>query len=252
MGLTGTLPPLSDDWALFLDVDGTLLDIAPCPDAVTVPQGLRETLSELHRRLDGALALISGRAITDIDRIFAPLKLPAAGQHGAERRARPEGAIIPAAGGADFGALLARLKPFAAAHPGVLIEPKGFSVAVHCRNAPDALHEAGALVAQAAAESGGALEVLPAHGGFDVKLKGASKRHAVESFMAETPFKGRIPVFAGDDATDEDALVAVRARGGHAICVGGAAASQATLRAAGPAELRRWLGVRVPAEESAR
>jgi trehalose 6-phosphate phosphatase len=252
MALNGTLPPLRDDWALFLDVDGTLLDIAPRPDAVTVPQGLRETLAALYRRLGGALALISGRAISDIDRIFAPLKLPVAGQHGAERRVQPEGAVVPAVSGADFGALLARLKPFAAAHPGVLIEPKGFSVAVHCRNAPQALHEAGALVAQAAAESGGTLEVLPAHGGFDVKLKGPSKRRAVESFMAETPFKGRLPVFAGDDATDEGALAAVRARGGHAIRVGDAVPSQATLRAASPAELRRWLGVRVPAEESAR
>ena len=136
------LPAIADDWALFLDVDGTLLDLGPRPDAVTVPHGLREALTALHRRLGGALALVSGRAIADLDRIFAPLRLPAAGQHGAEFRLRPDGAAT-AEPGADLATVVALLAPFAVAHPGVIVEDKGLSVAVHCRLAPAALPAAG-------------------------------------------------------------------------------------------------------------
>ena len=243
-----SLPQIANDWALFLDVDGTLLDLGPRPDAVTVPHGLREALADLQRRLDGALALVSGRAISNLDRLFAPLRLPAAGQHGAELRPRADAAVTAAAGSVSLDILAERLGPFAASHPGVVVEAKGLSVALHCRQAPEALGAAGKLVRSLVAETHGALDLLPAHFGFDIKLRRASKGRAVAAFLAEAPFHGRVPVFAGDDATDEGAFAAVLERGGHAIRVGGRGASFARLRVGKPAELRRWLGVRVPAE----
>lgn len=247
--MSAELPTIAENWALFLDVDGTLLDLEPRPDAVAVPRGLRETLAALHRRLGGALALVSGRAIADLDRIFAPLRLPAAGQHGAERRRRADSAIMPTVPRTDFAILLARLESFAAANPDVIIEFKGNSVAVHCRRDPKTLAAAGLIVAQAVTDSGGALDMLPAHGGFDVKPSSASKRRAIDAFMAEQPFHGRVPVFAGDDATDEGAFAATIERAGHAIRVG-EGTSLAPLRVADPTELRRWLGVSIEAREA--
>src|SRR6266852_6565577 len=130
------LPELRTDWALFLDVDGTLLDFAAAPDDVEVPGDLPCALDALHGILGGALALVSGRSIAALDRLFAPLRLPAAGQHGAELRNEVGSEMTGVAPPRHLAAVIARLRDFAANHPGIVVEDKGVSVAVHYRQVP--------------------------------------------------------------------------------------------------------------------
>jgi trehalose 6-phosphate phosphatase len=209
------------DIALFLDVDGTLLEIAPEPGAVQVPARLRRILPQLQSATGGALALVSGRALDQIDRLFAPLRLSAAGLHGLERRslgcklerATPDPAALEPA--------RRRMAAFAAAHDGVVLEDKGLTLALHYRKAPDVAEAAVAAAEAAAAESGGALVLL--HGKMVCELKppGVDKGRAIAAFMEKPPFAGRQPVFAGDDVTDEAGFVTINQRGGVSIRIGG-------------------------------
>lgn len=235
------LPRLRRDRALFLDLDGTLLDLAPTPDAVAVPPDLRRDLKGLHAALGGALALVSGRGIADVDRILAPLRLPVAGQHGAEMRATGDAEITHPVPDVDLGQLRRRLTAFAAAHPGVVVEDKGRSVTAHYRQAPRYRDELRKLMIELVAETGDGLEILDARMAFDAKSRSVNKRLAVEWFMRRPPFLGRSPVFAGDDTTDEDGFAAVLALSGDAIRVGTDADSIAQWRAAAPQEIRQWL-----------
>lgn len=218
--------------ALFLDVDGTLLDIAASPDAVTVPPALPDALDALHRQLHGALALVSGRTVDTLDRLFAPARLPAAGSHGAHWRHRAGGAV-QACGGALPRQVRARLLALARQQPGVQAEDKGSSVALHYRAAPQARAAlAAALDALLAGPDGGELRLLPGKMVFEVLRHGQDKAAAVRRFLAIAPFAGRRPVFVGDDVSDAPALAAVAALDGLALSVGthlpGAAAAFAT------------------------
>jgi len=209
------------DIALFLDFDGTLAEIAPRPDAVVVEPGLVEILERLRGRLGGALAIVTGRPVSVIDGFLEPSRLDAAGLHGVERRL--DGAL---SGGSaedhpDLRRQVARLQAESAALPNVLIEDKGASVAVHWRlaSAEDA-DRAEALV-QAAAEALGAgyrLQLGKAVG--EIVPAQATKAHAIRAFMEQMPYRGRIPVFFGDDRTDEIAFASVNADGGIAVRVG--------------------------------
>lgn len=230
--------------ALFLDVDGTLLQIAPHPEAVRVPPGLSAQLGRLSGRFGGALALVSGRSIADLDRLFAPLRLPCAGVHGLERRTAD--AVVhrqPAA------ALLAALRPpladFVRAHDGLVLEDKGQSLALHFRNAPDCALEAEALLRRLIEDSGPALELRRGKMVLEAIPGNADKGTAIAAFMQEPPFAGRRPVFIGDDVTDEDGFAVVNAMAGLSIRVGQAAAPTAARHrlpdeAAVLAWLRRW------------
>ncbi len=232
------LPEIKSDWALFLDIDGTLLDIAATPDSVIVPAELRADLGALHAAFGGAVALVSGRSIGAIDRMLAPLRLPVAGQHGAELRLDGTAMHMPAP--PRLATITAALETFATTHPGVLVEPKGNSVCVHYRLAPDAENAVRALAQElVGAESG--FELLPALMAFDIKPLAASKGRAVEWFLNQAPFRGRVPVFVGDDVTDEDAFAAVNARGGHSIHVGAHGVSEARFHAPSPSAVRAWL-----------
>ena len=208
--------------ALFLDVDGTLLDIAARPDAVRVPEGLVETLALAARKLHGALALVSGRTIDEIDRLFAPLRLCASGVHGAQIRIRPgePARVAPAARElpASFrGALKLALGGFS----GILIENKGFSVAVHYRLNPAIARNLRAALRDAIAhEPGWRLEIEDAHYAFELKPPSFDKGKAIAFFLTSAPFLGRTPVFIGDDTTDEAGFAAVTAHGGYAFSVG--------------------------------
>jgi trehalose 6-phosphate phosphatase len=204
---------------LFLDLDGTLLEIAATPTGVAVGSDLRGLLAALRDRLDGAVALVSGRAIAQLDDILAPLRLCAAGQHGLEWRGA-DGAIRRHPAPAVPPGALARLRAFVADHPGTILEPKGASVAVHYRGRPEAGHATAAAVTALADADPGAWDVL--HGKMVVELRpaGVHKGVAIERLMQDAPFAGRTPVFAGDDWTDEDGFTAVRERGGIAIAVG--------------------------------
>jgi trehalose 6-phosphate phosphatase len=234
------LPEPQKNWALFLDIDGTLIDIAPTPDAVTVPAELPDLLRTLSDLLDGAVALISGRTLADIDRLFAPLKIAAAGQHGADLR--QEGQREPFdRTGQMLAVLLPEITEFAAARPGILIENKGMTIAVHCRQVPRYQSELGTFLTGLSDRSGGDLETIRGHRVFEIKPRNLSKRTAVEHFMRDAPFAGRLPVFIGDDRTDEDGFAAAQAMGGHAIRVGTEGASRATWRIGSPAETRAFL-----------
>lgn len=235
-------PPLPQpNWALFLDIDGTLLDLAETPDGVRVPSDLLAHLRLAEQRLNGALALISGRAIAVIDQLFAPLQLAASGQHGSEWRPRP-GAPVHAVAAAplppslhDAAARIGRL------HPGIVIERKSHALAVHYRNAPDFGAEIGGRLSQAMAGFDG-LTLL--HGKFVWEIKDAvqSKGTAVELFMRQQAFADRVAVFVGDDRTDEDGFHAVESLGGLALPVGALALKRPQGPGfATPAQVRAWL-----------
>jgi trehalose 6-phosphate phosphatase len=234
------LPKFRTDWALFLDVDGTLLDFAAAPDDVEVPGDLPGTLGALRGILGGALALVSGREIAVLDRLFAPLRLPAAGQHGAELRDSEDGEIIGAGPPQHLAGLIARLNKFTASRPGLLVEDKGASVAVHYRKAPHHRGELQQFIQRAILENKD-IEMLHAHMAFDIKRRSVNTGHAVAWFMSRPPFRGRLPVFIGDDVTDEDGFDAVTARGGHAVQIGTARARVASWHAPTPSDLRHWL-----------
>lgn len=234
------LPVIARDWALFLDVDGTLLDDAPEPELVAVPPALRETLAVLRSALGGAVAVVSGRRIDDLDRLFAPLCLPVAGQHGAEAR-REDSIRAFATPSSALTAILAPVYGFAEKRPAIRIEDKGLSAAIHYRGDEPARDALGAMVAEALVRSGGAFRILPSHLAFDIVPNTANKGRAVDWFMAAAPFAGRVPIFIGDDRTDEDGFAAAIAHGGHAIKIGDHGASIAPWHMPAPQQLRQWL-----------
>ncbi len=227
--------------ALFLDVDGTLLDLAPTPDAVIVPQALRDTLGILQARLDGALAVISGRNLETLDRLFRPLELPAGAQHGLEWR-DASGAVRNFAEGEIPDDIRAAFAAFAARHPGALVEDKGLGLALHVRNAPEAEPAAWALGARLAARHGDAVRMIAGKRVVEFQLKGGDKGRVIERFMATPPFARRMPLFVGDDETDEAGFAAVNRLGGITIRVGAGAATAAQFEIDSPEAFRLWLG----------
>jgi trehalose 6-phosphate phosphatase len=233
-------PPFDRNWAFFLDLDGTLLDIAETPEAVDPGEREIILLAKLKNACDGALALISGRSLTRIDELFSPLMLPAAGQHGAERR-DAQGqrhrhpfavkALKPVAGG---------IRSFAARHQGLVFEDKGASVALHYRLAPQLAQAAIAKVREAAAPLGDAVEVQGGKMVVELKPAGCDKGKAIEQFMREPPYAGRVAVFLGDDVTDEYGFRVINRIGGHSVKVG-EGPSAARWRLESPAAARAWL-----------
>lgn len=212
-------PPPGSNWALFLDIDGTLLDIAETPDQVWVPPALRGDLGVIADTLAGAVALISGRPVSDIDRLFDPLRLPASGQHGGEWRPAPTRATEVLAAQTVPPHLRQVADALLALDPGIVVEQKSHAIAVHYRHAPDFGPELGARLAEAMAGIEG-LQLLSGKSVWEVKDSSQSKGTAVQRFMAQPGFAGRIPVFVGDDTTDLDGFLAVEAMGGIALPVG--------------------------------
>lgn len=206
------------DWALFIDVDGTLLDIAPTPMAVVVPPELPGALVAASQALDGAFALLSGRPLADLDRLFGVLPIVAAGQHGIELRNGDQITLPPP--NQAIAVARARLQDFADRHPGVLIEDKGGSLTAHYRLAPTAEASLRSLVESVLTTTLPDFELLESKMAFDIRPLGHHKGRAVEELMRRGPFTGRIPVMVGDDATDEDGFRAVHQRGGIAVAVG--------------------------------
>ncbi len=226
--------------AILLDVDGTIIDIAPTPDAVTVAPGLADTLLKLAERTGGALALISGRRIADLDRIFVPLALPCIGGHGVEIRTKINGPIEHRSEplGDDLRRQLAAL---AARDPGILVEDKGFSVAVHYRLAPHMEAQVRSAVAQiCSAHTDVPIDLLPGKAVIEVKRAAFDKGVGVRELMSHPPFRGRRPLFIGDDVTDEAAFAVLPEFDGVGLSV-----SRVIPGLAGhfdsPADVRRWL-----------
>jgi len=235
------VPPPSPhhDWALFLDIDGTLLDLADRPDRVAVPDGLRGHLSAASERLAGALALVSGRPLADIDRLFAPLRLPASGQHGGEWRPAPAANPEIVAGSSIPAALRMLADDLAARHPGTIVEQKSHALAIHYRHDPALGPQFGAQLA-AALDGCAGLMLMPGRLVWEIKDATLSKGSAVDRFMAVPAFAGRRPVFIGDDRTDEDGFRAVQKHGGLALPVG-RLAKPGQPGFADAAAVRRWL-----------
>ncbi|MBS0248810.1 MAG: trehalose-phosphatase [Proteobacteria bacterium] len=204
--------------ALLLDVDGTLIDIGPSPFEVDVPGTLKSSLETLYDMMGGALALVSGRPIRDLDTLFAPLKLPAVGGHGAEIRL-VEGASASRV--ADLPqAMRARLIAVADPTVGIEYEDKGYSVALHYRKAPQHEDRLRTHVGSSrAAFPDEATEVLPGKMMIEIKRPGIDKGGGVRELMSHKPFRGRMPVFIGDDVTDEAAFAALRGLGGKGYSV---------------------------------
>ncbi len=226
---------------LFLDVDGTLLDLAPRPDAVEVSAVLLDALSLAERRLDGALALVSGRPIDDLDRLFAPLRLRASGIHGAEIRYSPSGAIqslthgrLPEKAWFDLMRLLGKF-------PGTFAENKGVSFAVHHRTAGASADELAAALRRFIEQFGGLeLELTTGHLVFEIKGCEFDKGKAIARFMTQEPFAGRYPVFIADDRMDRAGFDTALALGGMAFSVGDALPGLSGWFSA-PERVRAWL-----------
>jgi len=214
------LPHLKE-MAILLDIDGTLLDLAPTPREVWVPPGLSNTLNGLLQRSLGALALVSGRSLNDIDLIFAPDQFPAVGGHGAEMRLSINDESVASAAPPMDKELKRRLAAIAKLSPGILLEDKGYSLALHYRLAPHAekaIYEAVSLIR--ADLPNAPIEVLPGKCVCEVKHSGFTKASGVRELMMHEPFKGRRPLFIGDDITDETVFAIMPDFNGLAFSVG--------------------------------
>jgi trehalose 6-phosphate phosphatase len=227
-------------WCLFLDVDGTLLELAESPADVQVEPSLNVLLDRVSRALGGALAFVSGRTVAEVDRLFEPRKWPAAGVHGLERRDAAGQWHAPQHVNSEMTSrALERMRALAGRLPGALLEDKGIGVALHYRQAPHHEAELRREVRAIARDIG--TDVLMLEGTMVVELRaaGASKADAIRAFLAEAPFAGRIPIFMGDDLTDEPGLAAVERLGGLSVAVGDRV--NAMVRVAGPRDVRVFL-----------
>jgi trehalose 6-phosphate phosphatase len=225
-------PPPMRDWALFLDLDGTLLDFASTPDSVVVPDELVKDLALAQKSLGGALAIVSGRGLADIDRLLTPLHLPAGGEHAAIVRL-PNGFFdqveqkVP-------DEWKHKLRELAATHPGVLAETKHHNVVAHYRNGPSHETAVRQTVSALVAKDPENFELLEAKMAFEIRPRLVNKGRAVHTLMNVEPFAGRVPVFIGDDLTDHDGFAAAIELGGIALDVGLTFAGR-------PCDVRAWL-----------
>jgi trehalose 6-phosphate phosphatase len=232
-------PSPSLDWCLFLDVDGTLIELTDSPLDTFADLELKTLLGDVAERLGGAVALVSGRSIDYLDALFAPLRLPAAGLHGVERR-RATGTMH----GASFtdtqlDRARAAIAALVQAHPGTSVEDKGRTVAVHFRMAPQHEESVRRSLIAIAAPLGGNYHIQEGNKVLEIKPRGFTKASAIKAFMQEPPFSGRKPVFVGDDLTDQDGFKIVEDQGGISIAVGDRVQGQ--FRVENAAAVRQWL-----------
>src|SRR5437868_9402976 len=237
----GSLMPHLSETAVLLDIDGTLLDLAPTPREVWVPPGLAKTLHRLYQRTSGALALVSGRSLNDIDLIFAPDQFPAVGGHGAEMRIDPENESVASHAPPMDKELKRRLAAIAKLSPGILLEDKGYSLALHYRLAPHAEKAIYAAVSLIRADLPNApIEVMPGKCVCEIKHSGFNKASGVIELMTHDPFKGRRPIFIGDDVTDESVFAIMPELRGLAFSVGRRAKGVVS-HFDEPRDVRQWL-----------
>lgn len=230
-----------DECALLLDIDGTLLDFAPAPREVVVPKSLVPTLNGLLERTSGALALVSGRSLEDIDWMFAPARYPSIAGHGAEMRLSIDSEAVASAAPPMNPNLKRRFAAIAQLHPGILVEDKGYSIALHYRKAPQmdaTIHDAVSAIRADLPKA--PIEVLPGKRVCEIKPSGITKATGVRELMSHEPFKSRRPVFLGDDVTDETVFAIMPEFDGLSFSVGREAQGVAGTFA-GPRDVRRWL-----------
>lgn len=234
-----TLPSLSLQWCLFLDVDGTLIELTDSPLETFAEPQLKTLLGQVSERLGGAVALVSGRSIGYLDALFDPLRLPAAGLHGVERR-RASGSMHGASfEDAQLNPARAAVTALVAEHPGTSVEDKGRTLALHFRLAPHAEAAVRQSLAAIAKPLGRNYHIQEGNMVLEIKPRGFTKASAIKAFMMEAPFSGRKPVFVGDDLTDQDGFRMVEDQGGISIAVGDRVRGQ--FRFDNAAEVRAWL-----------
>ena len=233
------LPPPSLEWCLFLDVDGTLIELTDSPFETRADDELKVLLSNVTERLGGAVALVSGRSIEYLDTLFAPLRLPSAGLHGVERRKASGNMHGASFVDSQLDPARSTLQALIDAHPGMLLEDKGRTIAVHFRMAPQAEAASLQTVRTIAAQLGSRYHIQGGNMMLEIKPSGFSKSSAIKAFMQEPPFSGRRPVFVGDDLTDEDGFKTVEDHGGISIAVGNRIRGQ--FHADNVAAVRAWL-----------
>lgn len=234
-----------DRWALFLDIDGTLIDLAATPDGIVVPPDLPANLEAVSKKLGGALALVTGRALPYADRLFEPYRFPIAGLHGAERR-MSDGTVDRVTVTPEFESLKARLTAETAGWDGVLIEDKGAAIGAHYRQAPERQADLEVLMERAAAYAGSDFTLQRGKMVIEIRPARASKGGALRSFLEEPRFAGRLPVAIGDDLTDEAMFKVANALDGLSIRIGDATLpdgnpTQAAMLISSAAELRNIL-----------
>ena len=231
-------PSLLDGTALFLDFDGTLVELAESPGAIEVPGELHPLLERLAHRLDGRIAIISGRSIGDLERHLGLPGIALSGSHGLELLF-PDGSRLPVAAPAGLAEARAAVADFAAGAEGLLVEEKPAGIALHFRLAPERESSVAAFLAGLAARTG----LVVQHGKMVAELRpaGRHKGDALRALMAEPPFAGARPVFVGDDLTDEDAFAAAAAMGGAGVLVGPPRATAARWRLADVGAVAGWL-----------
>ena len=231
-------PPadLADGASLFLDFDGTLVDIAPRPDAVAVDARLRDLIAALAKRFEGRVAIVSGRGAEEIDTLFGGLGCPIAGSHGAELRG-VAGAVLPERPAA-LDAVAARFHTLADTVSGVLVEVKPLGVGLHYRGVPDAEAACRALAEDLAASTG--LTLQRGKMVFELRAPG-DKGRAIAALMSAMPFAGSRPIFLGDDLTDEPGFAIVARLGGAGVLVGPVRQTEAVYRLPDVAAALRWL-----------
>jgi trehalose 6-phosphate phosphatase len=233
-------PPLSllDGAALFLDFDGTLVELAAAPDAIALSPAVAPLLKRLDRKLGGRLALVSGRAIADLEKHLDCADLAVSGSHGFELRLR-DGSLAPLGRRSDISETREAVRAFAETAPGLLVEEKPFGIALHYRQAPEEAERARALMAKLAGD--GALVLQEGKMVAELRPRGADKGDALRAFMAEPEFAGARPIFVGDDVTDEDAFEAAAALDGAGVLVGSRRATAAQWRLESVSAVIDWL-----------
>ena len=231
-------PALLDDAALFLDFDGTLIELAETPDSITVAPHLPRLLDRLRRRLEGRLAIVSGRSVADLERYVSIPGIPFSGSHGLELRLG-DGTFVPLHAPRGLDDVRERVRRFAAGREGLLVEHKPAGIALHYRRAPEEERPVADFMAGLAHEA----QLIVQHGNMVVELRppGADKGDAVRALMKDEPFTGARPVFVGDDLTDEHAFAAVAAMGGAGILVGAIRDTAAQYRLPSVAAVADWL-----------
>lgn len=235
------LPQTSPNWALFLDFDGTLTDIANSPDEVRLSPRLVPTLNLLFQGFGGAVAIVSGRPLKQIDALLAPLSLPTAGLHGLERRGTDGKTIRFTSDPTVLDSVREGLEKITQPMNGVVLEDKKYSLALHYRKCPEQQQQCFDAVRALVSKAEDSLEILPGKMVYEVKPRGMDKGRAVQAFLAEAPFVGRTPLFIGDDVTDEAGFALSNRLGGASIRVGADTGTCAQFRVATVADLLAWL-----------
>jgi trehalose 6-phosphate phosphatase len=242
-GMPKDAPALPRDTAiaLYLDIDGTLLEHEPHPEGATCDPPLRQMLRATTQRLDGALALVTGRSVAMVDRLFAPLGLPVAGLYGLEHRMSANAAIETAHEPADLAAVAEALESRFGTVEGVYFERKGPVLAVHTRAAPQIFPEVRAAAKEALARLPAGYRIVAGNAGLEFLPLDALKSAAIRRFAESVPFAGRMPVFIGDDVSDESGFDYVNANNGVSIRVRPAGPTAARHTLPDVAAVRRWI-----------